>query len=132
MAYLTFQICWCRFKCFKNNYELFTTCWVQIGPKIKNAQNLLKFGTIDISNIPISISMSKTIFTKCFYQISIFIKFQQILSIFHFGTNLGLAIGKYVMKIIFDIKIEIMIFEISKVPNFNKSWVFLILGPIWA
>ena len=29
-----------------------------IGPKTKNAQNLLKFGTFDISNIPISILMS--------------------------------------------------------------------------
>ena len=28
--------------------------------------------------------------------------------------------GKYFIKIIFDIKIEISIFEISNVPNFNK------------
>ena len=31
---------------------------------MKNAQNLLKFGTLDISNIPISILMSKMIFMK--------------------------------------------------------------------
>ena len=29
----------------------------QIGPKIKSAQNLMKFGTFNISNIPISILM---------------------------------------------------------------------------
>ena len=33
-------------------------------PKIKNAQNLLKSGTFDISSMPISILMSKTIFKK--------------------------------------------------------------------
>ena len=38
--------------------------WAQIGPKIKNAQNLLKFGLTDISNVPISILMSKIIFMK--------------------------------------------------------------------
>ena len=31
---------------------------------MKNAQNLLKFGLIDISNMPISILMSKMIFIK--------------------------------------------------------------------
>ena len=34
--------------------------------KIKNAQNLLKFGKCDISNIPISILMSKIIFYQIF------------------------------------------------------------------
>ena len=33
-----------------------------IGPKIKNAQDLLKFGILDISNIPISVLMPKIIF----------------------------------------------------------------------
>ena len=33
-----------------------------IGPKIKNAQALLKFGILDISNIPISVLMPKIIF----------------------------------------------------------------------
>ena len=41
----------------KNNF------WELLGPKIssriKNAQNLLKFGIFDISNIPISILTSK-------------------------------------------------------------------------
>ena len=32
--------------------------------KIENAQNLLKFGTCDISNIPISILMLKIFFIK--------------------------------------------------------------------
>ena len=47
-------------------------------------------------------------------------KFQQILSIFNFGTNFGLTESKYFIKIIFDIKIEVGIFEISKIPNFKK------------
>ena len=36
------------------------------------------------------------------------------------GTNLGLKSGKNFIKIIFDIKIEISIFEISNLPNFKK------------
>ena len=44
------------------------------------------------------------------------------MSFFDFGNSLGLAIGKKKKKIIFDIKIEIGIFEISNVPNFNESW----------
>ena len=36
------------------------------------------------------------------------------------------------IKIIFDIKIEIGMSEISNVPNFNKFRAFLILVPIWA
>ena len=39
---------------------------------------------------------------------------------FNFGTNLGLKGGKYLIKIIFNIKIKIGIFEILKVPNLNK------------
>ena len=35
-----------------------------MGSKIKNAQNLLKFDTFDIPNMPISILMSKMIFIK--------------------------------------------------------------------
>ena len=42
----------------KNDFQ------AQIGSKIKNAQNLLKLGTFDISNMPISILMSKMIFIK--------------------------------------------------------------------
>ena len=45
-------------------YEIFTTCEAQNGPKIKNAQNLLEFRICDISNIPISILMSKIIFIE--------------------------------------------------------------------
>ena len=44
--------------------EILTTCTAQIGPKIKSAQNLLKFGTFNISNMPISTLMSKMIFIK--------------------------------------------------------------------
>ena len=39
---------------------------------------------------------------------------------FNFGTNLCLTGGKYLIKIIFDIKLEIDIFDISNVPNFKK------------
>ena len=32
---------------FKNDFcEIFTTCYAQISPKIKKAQNLLKFGRL--------------------------------------------------------------------------------------
>ena len=37
---------------------------VKVDPKNKSAQNLLKFGTFDISNMPISTLMSKIIFMK--------------------------------------------------------------------
>ena len=47
-----------------NFYEIFTTSLAQIHPQIKSAQNLLKFGKFDISNMPISILMSKMIFMK--------------------------------------------------------------------
>ena len=45
-------------------YEIFTTCYAQIGPKIKNSQNLLEFGTCNISSMLISILMSKIFFMK--------------------------------------------------------------------
>ena len=35
---------------------------------------------------------------------------------FNFATNLGRPSGKYLMEIIFDIKIEVGIFEISNEP----------------
>ena len=38
----------------------------------------------------------------------------------NFGTNLGLTAGKYLIKNIFDIKIDFGILEILDVPNFNK------------
>ena len=45
-------------------YEIFTTCLTQISPKIKNAQNLFKFGRFGILKTSISILLSKTIFIK--------------------------------------------------------------------
>ena len=42
------------------------------------------------------------------------------MSIFNFGTNLELTGGKYFIKVIFDIKIKVSIFEISIRPNFSK------------
>ena len=49
------------------------------------------------------------------------------MDIFNLGTNLGLTGGKYFINIIFDIEIEIGLFEISIRPNFNKFWALLIL-----
>ena len=42
------------------------------------------------------------------------------MSTFNFGTNLSLTGAKYLIKIIFVIKTEIDIFEISNVSSFNK------------
>ena len=39
---------------------------------------------------------------------------------FYSGTNFGRTGGKYLIKIIFDTKIEIRMFEMSIVLNFNK------------
>ena len=39
---------------------------------------------------------------------------------FQFWDQFGLTGSKYLIKVIFDIKIKIGMFEISKVPNFNK------------
>ena len=36
----------------------------------------------------------------------------------------GLKVDNYFTKIIFGVKIEIGIFEISNLPNFNKFWAF--------
>ena len=55
-----------------------------------------------------------------------------ILSIFNFGTNMGLAGGKYLIKLALDIKIEFGILEILDEPNFNKSRAFSILESILA
>ena len=51
---------------------------------------------------------------------------------FDFGTNSGSTGGTYFIKIIFHIKIKIRMYEISNVPNFNKSLAFLIWGLIRA
>ena len=39
------------------SYSIFTTCSAKIGPKIKKASKLFKFGIFNISNIPILIFM---------------------------------------------------------------------------
>ena len=54
------------------------------------------------------------------------------MSIFNIGTNLGLTGGKYLIKIIFYVKIEIGMSKILNVANFNKFWELLIFGRIWA
>ena len=60
LVHVVFWISKSRFRCQK----LLITCLTQIGPKIKSAQNLLKFGTFDISNMPIPILMSKMTLMK--------------------------------------------------------------------
>ena len=42
------------------------------------------------------------------------------MSILNFGTNLSLTGSKYLIKINFDIKIKIGIFEIPNAQNINK------------
>ena len=39
---------------------------------------------------------------------------------FNFETNLGVTGGKYFIKLIFDIKIEISILKILDVPSFDN------------
>ena len=65
-AQLIFRTSWSRSWCQKL-FLLDTTCSTQIGPKIESTQNLLKFGTIDISSIPIFILMSKIVFINTYY-----------------------------------------------------------------
>ena len=45
---------------------------------------------------------------------------------------MGLADGRYFIRITFDIKIEIGILEILDVPNFGKFWAFLIMETLWV
>ena len=51
----------------------------------------------------------------------------EFLSNFNLGVSLSIATGKYFIKNIFDIKVEIGILKILNMPNFNKFWAFLIL-----
>ena len=54
------------------------------------------------------------------------------ITIEHFrGKNLGLTGGKYFIKIIFDIKIEIGILSI-RYSKFQSLLSILIVGPTWA
>ena len=64
LAQVIFRISQLDFGVKNYFYWILTTCPAQIGPKIKSVQNLLKFGTFDISNMAISILMSKMIFIK--------------------------------------------------------------------
>ena len=69
LAHLYFKYPGLYFNVKNNFYEILTTCQAQIGPKIKNTQNLLKFGSLDISNMPISILMQKMSFLSNIYQL---------------------------------------------------------------
>ena len=65
LTHLIFRVsqCW-NFDVKDYFYQIFSICLAQICPKIKRTQNLLKFGTLDILNIPVLILMSKIIFMK--------------------------------------------------------------------
>ena len=54
-----------------------------------------------------------------------------ILRIFNFGTNMGLAGGKYFIKLALDIKIEFGILELLDEPNFNKFEHFQFWDQFW-
>ena len=80
--------------------------YAQNGRKIKNALKLLKFGTFDISNMPISILMSKMIFIKylfttCLAQIGT--KIINIQDLLKFGTYdiSNITVSILMSKIIF-------------------------------
>ena len=66
LAYSIFQISRSRFWCLKLFLFNTSTCLAWIGPKIKSAQNLLEFGTFDISYMSISILAQKMIFYQIF------------------------------------------------------------------
>ena len=59
-------------------------------------------------------------------------KCESIDSIFNIGTIFRLTGGKYFIKTSFGIKIEILIFELSNVPNIKQFIEFLRLGPTFA
>ena len=64
LAHVIFRISRSRFWCQKLFLVILTICSAKIGPKIKSANNVLKFSTFDISNMPISILIWKMIFIK--------------------------------------------------------------------
>ena len=65
LAYLIFQICRFWFKCQKLFMKYLPPVRFKLVPKLKMLRlYLLKIGTFDISNVPISILMSKIIFVK--------------------------------------------------------------------
>ena len=64
LAHFVFRISDLDFNGKDKFYEIFTTCSAQISPKIKSTQNLLKYSTLDISNMPNWILMSNMIFMK--------------------------------------------------------------------
>ena len=64
LTHVIFRISRSRFWCQKLFLVILTICSAKIGPKIKSANNVLKFSTFDISNMPISILIWKMIFIK--------------------------------------------------------------------
>ena len=51
---------------------------------------------------------------------------------FQFWNQFGPKGGKYLIKIIFDIKIGTGVFQTPNVQNLSKFCALLILGPIWV
>ena len=101
LAYSIFQICqprfWCQ-KCF------LWIIYLLLGPNWSQNQEcsgLLKFGTFDISNIPISLLMSKIIFIK--YLPLVRCKLVAKLKVLIIYWNLAHSIFQYV-NLNFDVK----------------------------
>ena len=65
LVHVIFRISQSRFRCQKS----LTTCLIQVGPKFKSAQNLLKFGTFDILNTQSQFWFQKWFLLNIFYEI---------------------------------------------------------------
>ena len=98
-------------------YEILTTCSPQIGPKIENAQNLLKLGTFDIWNMTISILMLKMIFIE--YLPPVRPKLAPKLKMLRIYWYLAHWYFKY-LDLDFDVK------------NYFLSNIYQLLGPNWS
>ena len=97
LAQLIFWTSWSRSWCQKL-FLLDNTCWAQIGPKIESTQNLLKFGTIDISSVTIFILMSKIVFIKYLLPV----RSKMVPNWYQIGTNL--VVSRNLCHFIWDLK----------------------------
>ena len=103
---------------------------VQVGPKIKSTQNLLKFGTSDISKISTSILMLKIIFTKYFPPVSTKLvpKFKSAQNSLKFGTfnTSNIPISILISKVVF------MKYLPPAMPNWSQNLKCSGFIEIWA
>ena len=114
-------------------YELIAACQAQIGPKVKNALNLLKFGASNILSVPISILMPKILFYEIFTicQAQIGPKTKNVQNLLKFGTsnfsfkcaNLHFNIKNIFYEILTTCQVQIG-FKIKNAQNFSKFGQF--------